>query len=176
MVRGSLLLALALLAPACGLNTFDDSVTADTTVQGGGVVGQVLGTFPPMSGFNNFDFSQTQAFKNQNTSKGAVSSVKLKSFTLQITAPNGQDFGFLDSIAFYAEANGTKVRVAHKDNIASLGLKAPNPTLTLDLDDVELKPFVTADTMSLTTTANGRQPVQDTTIHAVADFKVTIGL
>ena len=141
---------------------------------GGGALAGLLSTFPSVSGFNNFDFSQSQDFKNQNAQKSHVSSAKLKSFTLKISSPNDEGFGFLDSIAFFAEANGQKVRVAHKENIGSLGLNAPNPTLTLDLDNQELAAFVKADSMSLSTEANGRQPTEDTTIVATAVFHVSV--
>lgn len=171
-----LLLSLALVLSGCGINEFDVTQSASSTVPGGGLVGNVLNAFPTMSGFNNFDFSQSQEFKNQNAQKSHVKSAKLKSFTLKIAAPANQDFRFLDTIAFFAEANGQKVRVAHKENIGQLGLQAPNPTLVLDLDDVELQPFVAADTLSFTTTANGRQPAQDTQLTGQAVLHVKVGL
>jgi hypothetical protein len=165
---------LCLLALAgCGLNEFDVTQSGSATVPGGGITAGLLNQFPPMQGFNSFDFSQSQEFKNENAQKDHVSSAKLTAFTLNITAPSGGNFGFLQSIAFYAEANGQKVRVAHKENIGSLPASS---TLSLDLDDVELAPFVKADTMSITTTATGQQPVSDTQITATAVFHVTVSL
>lgn len=167
---------LLLAASGCGLTEFDVTQSASTTVPQGSVLSQVLSGFPQMNGFNSFDFSQSQEFKNENAQKSHVKNAKLTAFTLKISAPSTQDFGFLDSISFYAEANGQKVRVAHKENIASLGLKAPNPTLDLDLDDVELQPFVAADTMSFTTEATGRQPSADVSIDGSATIHVKVGL
>lgn len=171
-----LVAALASLASCNNLVDFDVEQDANTTIQGASLVGQVLNQFPTMQGFNSFDVSQSQEFENHNAQKSHVTSARLKSFTLQIVSPSNQDFGFLDSIEFYAEANGTKVRVAHKENISSLGLKAPNPTLQLDLDDAELAPFVKADKMSITATVSGRQPNQDTQVKGVAVFHVSAGL
>lgn len=177
IIRPLLVAAAAVALGACSnLVSFDVQQQGSTTVQGGGLVGQVLDVFPPMQGFNQFDLSQSQEFENHDARKDHVSSAKLTSFTLQITAPNDQDFGFLDSIEFYAEANGTQVRVAHKSNISQLGLKAPNPTLQLDLDGAELAPFVKADKMSITATVNGRQPTHDTTILGTATFHIEAGL
>jgi len=157
----------------CGLNEFDVTQSGSAAVAGGGITAGLLGTFPPVQGFNDFDFSQSQQFKNENAHKDHVSTAKLTSFELKIDAPANGDFGFLDSIAFYAEANGQKVRVAHKENIGAL---PSSSTLSLDLDDVDLAPFVRADTMSITTAANGRQPVNDTHLTATAVFHVSVSL
>jgi len=174
-IRFSKLAALVLLGlSSCGLNEFDVTQSGSTTISGGGALTNLLSTFPSVQGFNNFDFSQAQDFKNQNAQKSHVSSAKVKSFTLKLTAPNDESFGFLDTIAFFVEANGNKVRVAHKENIASLGLNAPNPTLTLDLDDQELADFVKADTMTISTEVNGRQPTEDTTVTATIVFHVAV--
>lgn len=171
------MIPLAALALAnCGLTEFDVTQKGSAQIAGGGVIGSVLNAFPSIQGFNDFDISQSQEFKNENAHKDHVSSAKLTSFSIQITAPDDEDFQFLDSIAFYAEANGQKVRVAHKENIRSLGLKAPNPTLNLDLDDVELAPFVKADAMSVTAEAQAEQPVEDTTLTASAVIHVGVSL
>ena len=171
----SLLLPLLALC-GCGLNEFDVSQSAGTTVPGATLLGQVLNGVPQMNGFNKFDFSQSQEFKNQNAQKDHVRSAKLTRFTLTISGPATQDFGFLESIAFFAEANGQRTRVAHKEHIPQLGLKAPNPVLVLDLDDAELQPFVAADTLSFTTQASGRQPSQDTQLTGQAVVHLKVGL
>jgi hypothetical protein len=168
-------LTLALLS-SCHSPTFDDTVQGNATVPGS-TLGALLGALPPISGFSNFDFGQTQDFKNQGVSKSQVSSVKLTSMTVQITSPNNQDFSFLDSLEFDVTApNQPQQKVAQVDNIQSLGLMAPNPTLVLQVDGVELQPYVTASTMSLTTTATGTQPSQDVELTATAVFDVTANL
>jgi hypothetical protein len=160
----------------CGLNEFDVTQSAGSTVPGATPLNQVLNGVPQMNGFNKFDFSQSQEFKNQNAQKDHVRSAKLTRFTVTISGPASQDFGFLDSISFFAEANGQRTRVAHKEHIAQLGLKAPNPVLMLDLDDVELQPFVAASTLSFTTEASGRQPSQDTQLTGEAVLHLKVGL
>lgn len=159
----------------CGdLVTFDVKIAGSSKVDGS-PFGALFSVFPLASSFNSFDLSQTQDFKNQGVAKGDVKSVKLGTLTLRIASPSGQDFGFLDELEFFAEAEGlAKKRVAHKSGIAQLGLKAPNPVLTLDLDDAELEPYVSAAKMSITTTVKGRQPNQDTTLEVAAVFKVTV--
>jgi hypothetical protein len=176
MQRSPSLLALTLLAACHGGPAFDVTAKADSTVPGS-PLGALISDLPLGASFTNFDLSQTQDFKNQGVTKTEVSSVKVTSLELQITSPNSQDFSFLDSLDFYATAQGLpQVRVAHKEGISSLGLKAPNPTLVMDLDGAELQPYVTAASMSLTTSANGHQPGQDTDIEATVVFHVTANL
>jgi hypothetical protein len=102
--------------------------------------------------------------------------VKLTSLTLQITSPNNQDFSFLDSISFFAQAVGPPVEVAHQTGIASMNLPAPNPTLSLQMDGPELVDDITAPSMTLTTQGSGRQPAQDTQLLATATFHVVAKL
>jgi len=165
----------ALALSSCGLTEFGVTQQGQATIPGASLLGQLLGDLPAMQGFTSFDVSQSQEFKNQNAEKGLVQSARLSSLEIQITAPDDADFGFLDSLEFWAEANGDKVRVAHASGIASLGLSAPNPTLTLEVDDVELAPFVKAETMSLTSKVSGRQPTKTTTLKATAVFRVSVG-
>jgi hypothetical protein len=168
-------MAAVVLASGCGLTEFDVSAKGSTTIQGSTLLGSLLQAFPPAQGFTSFDVSQTQDFQNQHTEKKYVKSAKLKALTLKITAPSDQDFNFLDSIQFFAEANGTKTRVAHAENISAMGLKAPNPTLALTLDPVDLTPVVKADTMSITTEAQGRQPAKDTTVEIDLTLHLGVG-
>lgn len=170
---GSMLVVLVL--SGCGLTEFDVSAKGSTTIQGSTLLGSLLQAFPQAQGFTSFDVSQTQDFQNQHTEKKYVKTAKLKALTLTITAPADQDFNFLDSIQFFAEANGTKTRVAHAENISKAGLKAPNPTLALTLDAVDLAPVVKADTMSITTEASGRQPAKDATVEIDLTMHLGVG-
>ncbi len=173
----NLQLGLALLSlTSCGdLISFDVAQQAEATIPGATLLGQLLAGIPAMQGFTSFDLSQSQEFESHDAQKDMVKSARLSSLTLKITAPSDADFGFLDSIEFWAEAGGQRVRVAHKSGIASLGLSAPNPTLDLDLDDVDLATFLKADSMSVTTKATGRQPSSDATLQATATFHVSVG-
>ena len=172
MRRPFLMAAAVALLSGCGLIGFDEQKTGDATVPGGGITGTLLGALPAFGGLSTFDLTQNEDFQKN---KGLVSSVKLTSLTMQISAPNTQDYSFLDTVDFFvASDGGTPVEVAHQENISTLGLAAPNPTLTFQLDDVELKPYVEGSTTTLTTTAGGRQPPQDTTLHLVAKFHISI--
>jgi hypothetical protein len=117
----------------------------------------------------SFDIAQAQELKNQGVKRSQIDSVKLTSLTLEITAPaNGQDFTFLDSIAFLVDAAGQpQKQVAHGGPFAQ-GAKS----ITLTLDDLELAPYAAAPSMTFTTAVKGRRPANATTI----DAKVTLGV
>ena len=160
------LLAVALLQLGCGTSVYFESESKGETTVKGSLFSSVLGAFPGVAAFANMNVSDSQEFKNQGVGKEDVKSVKLKRLTLKVTAPTDADFSWLSSIKFYAESNGRKELIAQKNGIDGLGLKAPNPQFDLELLDTELKPFVVAPSMSVTTEATGRLPPKDTTLEA----------
>ena len=170
-----LLLTSTILLSACGPLTFAAETKGEATIAGS-TLGQLLNTFPQAGGFTNIDFSQNQDFKNNNTSRENVKSMKVTSLTLKITSPNSQDFGFLDSLEFNVKAAGKQQKIASKTGIAGLGLAAPNPTLTLDLIDADLGEYVRASDFTIVTSGTGRQPAQDTKIDINVKFLVGVGL
>ena len=91
--------------------------------------------------------------EKNNTNANLVQSAKLSDLTLTITAPGGQTFSFLKDIQVLAVSGGTETEIAHKYNVSS-----NDQTLSMDIDNVELKPYLTAQTMTLkavVTTATG---------------------
>ena len=145
---------------------FDVPVSADTSVQAGGVLEQVLDAFG-FNAFTSMDISQSSQFSANDTRKDQVTSTKLTKLTLTIKDPANANFDWLHTIAFEAEAQGqAKSEVAHKDVPTGVS------TFDCDIDGVDLAPYVKADTMSITTTANAQHPPSDTTVHADATFHV----
>ena len=169
-----LCLGVALSGCNCGLTVFDTTVKAQTMIPGSTGLVKLLGDLGPLQGFSNIDFNNNQDFKNQGVKKSDVDSVKVTKFTLKIVSPSDQDYSFLKSLQFFAEADGKKVLLAEKLDIDKLGLKAPNPTVTFDVKDVELKPFVTAPSMSITTAGSGTQPNRDTTLEAAITLRIDV--
>lgn len=161
-------LVLACLLAACAPPSFDVVIESSGVIEGssGGLLTELLP--PNFGGFNSFDFAATNDFKNSGYPKEQVDSVKLKAFTLTVTAPPGATFDFLDSIAFEIQAEGQpKKRVAFKNPV----VRGQN-VMTLDLEPLELAPYVRADALSLTTTAAGRPPSKDTTVQGRVVFEV----
>lgn len=154
------------------------TITFDATVQGStsipaSTLGGVLGALPQFGSLTNVDFSQTQDFQNQGVTKADVQSVKMKSVTILMTSPNNEDFSWLDSMTFSAQAGSMSDTVATKTGINQLGLQPPNPQFSMDVTSVELAPYVTAPSMSLTADATGQSPPQDTTLQATIVITVT---
>ncbi|PTL82091.1 hypothetical protein [Vitiosangium sp. GDMCC 1.1324] len=158
---------------ACAPPTFTAEVKGETTVPAApGGIGTLLEAFPAIGSFSSLDFDQNQDFQNQGVTKEQVSSAKLQSLQLKVLAPADQDFSFLDTVEFYAKTGDREVLVASKHNIASLGLKAPNPVLALDLEDVDLQPFITAPSMSISVRGKGRMPSKE--VRLLADVKLDV--
>lgn len=173
----STLLCLSLVGlSACGPITFTAGLKGEATLAGS-PLGNLLSVFPQVGNFSNLDFNQNQDFKNNNAARERVKSMTVTSFTIRISSPNNQDFDFLDSLEFFAKTDGQpEAKIAGKLNISSLNLVAPNPTLVMDLEPVDLSPYVRASTMSITVKGTGRQPPQDTTLAADGKFLVGLGL
>ncbi|HEY0880442.1 MAG TPA: hypothetical protein VGD87_02870 [Archangium sp.] len=170
-----LIAPLALLLAGCGPISFATTMKGEAVIQGS-ALGSLLNAFPTLSGFSNINFDENQDFKNNDARRENVKSVKLNAFTLKIVSPNTQDFGFLDTLEFWVKSGDTEEKIAGKANIGALNLAAPNPTLTLDLPDVELAPYVKAPSMTIITRGSGRQPSQETRLEASARFIVGVGL
>jgi hypothetical protein len=166
-----------LFTASCAAPSFVAEVKGETTVPAApGGLGSLLENFPAVGNFSSLDFNQNQDFQNQGVSKDEVSSAKLESLQLKVLSPADQDFSFLDTLEFYAEAGDTKVLVASKHNISSLNLKAPNPVLEMDLKDVELQPFITAPSMTIRVQGKGRMPAKEVRLQAIVKLDVQVRL
>lgn len=162
---------------ACAPPSFTAEVKGETTVSADPTgVANLLEAFPAIGSFSSLDFNQNQDFENQGVTKEQVSSAKLKSLQLKILAPPDMDFSFLDTLEFKAKAGDREVLVASKRDISKLGLKAPNPVLEMDLTGVELQPFITAPSMSLTVSGKGRMPSKDVRLQATVTLDVQVRL
>lgn len=168
--RTAALGAAMLVAAGCGLVAFDVTVEADTVIQGGGTIFDQLASLGFQS-FGGIDLSTTQEFENRDVRPEDVDSITLKRVVLEITDPSDVDFSFLNSLEFYVEAPGQpKVLVAQSAPGAFDGTRRVEMEI---VDGVELKPYATAESMSLTTQANADgRPSADTTVHATVVFHV----
>lgn len=162
---------------ACSPAAFDAELKGETTVPAGppGVT-PILNAFPAIASFAGLDFNQNQDFKNQGVSRDQVTSVRARSIELRLLSPSDADFGFLDTLEFYAKAGDKEERFAHKKDISRLGLRAPNPVLKMEVEDVELQPFVAAPSMSIIVRGKGRMPEQEVRLQAAVVLSVQVDL
>jgi hypothetical protein len=162
---------------ACAPASFDTELKGETTVPAGPAGGTtVLNAFPAIASFAGLDFNQNQDFKNQGISKDEVSSVKPKSIELRLLSPSDADYGFLDTLEFFARAGDQEARFARQQDISRLRLGAPHPVLRLEHEDRELQPFVAAPTMSIIVRGRGRMPEQEVRLQAVVVLNVSVDL
>lgn len=162
---------------ACTPTAFDAELKGETTVPAGPPgIGSVLNAFPAISSFAGLDFNQSQDFKNQGVTKDEVTSVKARSIELRLLSPSDADFSFLDTLEFYAKAGDKEERFAHKKDISRLGLRPPNPVLKMEVEDVELQPFIAAPSMSIIVRGKGRMPEQEVRLQAAVVLNVQVDL
>lgn len=175
---------LALLAAACGGNlpSFDVHASSKSTIphQDCGLTCGLSDAFGGLTGpfgsLGSFDISSTSDFKNQGVPKSHITSVKLTAAHLVASATAAgctpADFSFLSSLEFDVGTSGQPtVRIAHAEGPG--GGAFTGTTIDLTLDDVDLAPYATADTMSITTKANGHAPTKcDVDVNAALTFHV----
>lgn len=178
LLRGAAaVLALAGLcsAPGCAdvasIDDFDITRSAETVIQGS-VLTQILGAmgFP---GLSDMQLSDSAEMKNQGVKPNQIDSIRLKLLRLKVTKPaSGQDLTFFKSIEFYAESKGLAKKLVAKGGPFSAGATQVDLTLL----DAELKPYATAEAMSLTTVVDGHPPGQDTTLQATVTLRVDVNV
>jgi hypothetical protein len=161
-------IALAGLCTCAGIDNFDVDVEGQASIPKATVVENLLSAvnFP---GFDSIDLSQE--FKNQGVTKDDVDNVHIKSMTFTIDSPSDGNFDFLDSLTFFAEAEGLdKVQVA---SLASV--PKGKRTLELEIDeDVDLQPYVVAPSMRMSSHIEGKRPDEDTTVTATVTLDVDV--
>jgi hypothetical protein len=159
--------AVAVASAACNPTvSFDVPVAADTTVPKGTALEQLLSNVG-LSQLLAVDVSQTQAFKNQNVQRNQVVSAKLTQLDLDVTAPNGGNFDWLQKITFLVDASGQT-----QGTVASKTVAAGTTAFSCDLADLELAPYVRADSFAITTNATAHHPDADTTVHLALSIHI----
>jgi hypothetical protein len=158
---------------ACSPVTFDTELKGETVLPAG-PAGTItpLNAFPAIGSFAGLNFNENLDFKNQGVEKDEVSSVSAKSVELRMVAPDDADFSFLDTVEFFAMAGDQEKRFASKRDISRLALRPPNPVLKVDVESVELQPFVAAPTMSIIVRGKGRMPEQEIRLQASVVLRV----
>jgi hypothetical protein len=148
------------MVAACGLIHFD--VSQDIPAQT--VPGSPLGGLLPAALFQ-FPLSIDLAQQTAAQKTGPAKSVTLKSITLQVTMPAGQDFSFLDSLSISIGGSGLPdLEIAHLSPVPA----QPQISLTV-VPGVDLLPYIKAGA-TLKASASGHAPAHDVTF----DGKVVV--
>lgn len=150
------------------IDNIDVSVGGKAEIPAGTLLDKLLGSVA-FGGFDKVDF--TESFKNQGVTKDDVDAVHLKTMTLIVEAPTTGNFDFIQSVHFFAKADGLdKVEIASMDSI-------PKGKHELDLivnADADLKAYVVAPSMQIVSEVQGSRPDEATTVAAAVVLDVDI--
>jgi hypothetical protein len=119
--------------------------------------------------FTDLDLTAASELENQGVEPGDIVEARLTSFTLSAVSPAGADLGFLDELSFWVEAPDLpRVRIAAQDTFGDAA------SVDLQLDDVDLAPYLVSQSMTITTEATGGRPPADTEVEAT--FVLNVGV
>jgi hypothetical protein len=149
VVRLAPVIALVL---GCGLINFDvEQAIPEQTVPGS----PLAALLPPALFTVPLQVDLASSIKAHGT--GPATAATLKSLTLTITAPPGETFSFLDSIAITIASPGMPER-----EIARLSPVPAEATIALaPAPNVNLLPYIESGTTTITAAAVGRAPARD---------------
>jgi hypothetical protein len=147
-------------ALACGkLFTISVDGTGSTVIGRGTLVEGLLDDF----GFDELaqlDISESEELQNQGVEPGDIQEVVMTDFTLTATDPPGADLAFLTRISVFVESPGLpKVLIAEQT-----AFPPGQAEVAFDLTGEDITDYAVADSMTITTEAEGGRPEDDTTI------------
>lgn len=153
------------------LDNIDVQVGGKAVVPAGTILDDVVGVLD-FDALQNIDLSAE--FENQGVTKDDVDAVHLVAFTLRVESPEDGSFDFLTSASFFAETEGQpRVLIAKLDEV-------PRGARELSMDVIEgvdLKPYVVAPRMTITSEARVRgRPDEETTVAADVLLDVDISV
>lgn len=167
-------LALLLAAAACGPPGVVDVPLSYPLKVGGALQNTGSGSFPGTGP------TVDQTLQNQGVSKSMVASAELTSATLTQTQPTssqcnglaGCDLSFIGSLEISVGATGQ-----HDAKVASINDPKPVRKVNLVLESVDLAPYVTASSMTLSATMKPKQqPPQEVDMTLDAVLRVHVKL
>lgn len=170
---GVFLLGLSLVS--CGvldrIDNIEFSQVGQIDVPGLDTGASVLGTLP-VNNLNNLTGSFEQSVSAEDVALDKVDWVKLKAFELSATAPQGSDLSFLSKIEVFIQANG------QPKTLIARGLSFPEGVFTLPLavQGVDLKPYISNNTVMFDVEVQGDVPQVTTTLKADLTFDVDVNI
>ncbi len=162
----ALLLAITIFAAGCNPTIdFAVPIESETTIAGGGLLPDLLSAFG-VGDLASLDLEASREFENNDVRKEQVVAARLT--LLRLTIVEGSDnFDFLDTLSFSVASPDLP-----KERVASKTVAEGVTTFECDLDTLELAPYVRAPSLELSSTVEGRQPADDTTIKIELNFDV----
>jgi hypothetical protein len=143
--------------------------SALTEVERGTVVEEVVSDLG-FGAFLEMDLLESDELANQGVEPGDIDEAELVLFGLQVQSPLGGDLAWIDTLdLFVSGPDLPEVLLAHHDDFPP-GVGA----VELELEPVDLTPYIVSRSMSVTTEVSGRRPDRDTVVTAL--FAVEVGV
>lgn len=155
------LLFAALSCRGGALATIDVETGGEATVPAGTLLEDLL-VDVGFESLVSMDLTTEEELANQGVEPGDITGARLVELELSAVAPAGSDLSFLDTLTVIVEAPGLPARaVASGDDFPS-GVG----TVSLELEAVDLGPYVVSQEMTLRTEISGHRPPEETTVAA----------
>ncbi len=122
--------------------------------------------------FEDFELELGEIEDTQGIERRDVSDATLDRLVIEVLSPEPADLSFVDQIQVYAETPQLgRVRVAY------VGEVPPDTRVVeLDTDDVDLRNYVAADTVTFVAVIDGAMPATDVKVRATAELNVGVTL
>jgi hypothetical protein len=153
------------------LTRIDVEGDARTTVEGSGLLGELLGELG-FDGFTSMDITASEELQNQGVEPGDIKDARLVSFELEVIEPMDGDLSFLSELTVSVAAPDLpQVLLA-----SQVSFPEGTSLVPFDVEEVDLTEYVTSQSLTLTTAVTGEPPAEDTTIEAryLIDVGVTL--
>lgn len=151
------------------LRTFDIPYSVEFTIPSSTILNLPI-NLPTASTTTNSE----QRFQDEGIESAWIESIKLNSLIITITSPQGEDFGFLESISIYMNTNGEpEVLIADKVPVP----EGAGNSLQLEVKGADLYPYISQNDFTLRTSVTTDETVtQDIDFRAdmVVEVKATI--
>ena len=155
-------LAVALMATlGCEVADFDVERNGTATIPRG-ITGEDL----QLMRLDDMEIVLTEIEDTHGIAREDLSDAEITSFTLTVLEPDGTDLSFATSIEVFAEAEGLeRVRIAHQTEFPS-----GEDVIDLETDDVDLRDYVAAPSVTLVARIDGVTPPADVQVEAAAEL------
>jgi hypothetical protein len=140
-----------------------------TEVESGSIVDALVSDLG-FASFLDMDLVASDELENEGVAPGDIEEAFLVLLGLQVQAPLDGDLSWIDSLDVSVSAPDLpEVLIAHQDDFPE-GVSG----VELELEDVDLAPYIVSRSMSVTTDVRGHPPSRDTLV--VALFAVEVGV
>lgn len=168
MARMRELLAMALVATlGCEVADFDVERKGTATIPRNRPADGV-----PIMRLDEFELELAEIEDERGVSKKDLAEADLQRFRLEVIDPAELDLSFADRVEIYAEAPGLeRVRVAWQDDFP-VGARV----VDLETDDVDLREYVAAPSVTLFAVIDGAAPPVDVRVRGIAELHLGVTL